>query len=109
MVIGHPEMITVRGSLISHEIVSRSQLTIQQCVTAAQFEVLTLITTRNFRCQQLRSPQCCTYVTASEQPHTEIPPPLPHLTLWMGVKKLETDDFHLDNTDTYMRDIYDNS
>ena len=31
VVIGHPEMVTVRGSLISHEIVSRSHLTIQQC------------------------------------------------------------------------------
>ena len=56
VVIGHPEMVTARGSLISHEIVSRSHLTIQQCVTTAHFEVLTLITTRKFRRQQLCSP-----------------------------------------------------
>ena len=94
VVVGHPEMVTARGSLISHEIVSRSHLTIQQCVTTAQFEVLTLITTRNFRCQQLCSQQCCTYVTASEQPHIEIPsPPFPISHSGWGVKRLETDVF----------------
>ena len=109
MVIGHPEMVTARGSLISHEIVSRSHLTIQQCVTTAHFEVLTLITTRKFRRQQLCSQQCCTCVTASEQPHTEIPP-LPHLSLWMGGEKArDRCFFHLDNTGPFMRDIYDNS